>query len=48
LDTGYILGTWPRDVAVLAAMCLVGPPLAFAIFRRAERSLQRGAGVGEF
>lgn len=48
LGTGYILGAWPRDVAVLAAMCLVGPPLAFAIFRRTERSLQRGAGVGEF
>jgi ABC-2 type transport system permease protein len=48
LGTGYILGAWPRDVAVLAAMCLVGPPLAFAIFRRTERLLQRGAGVGEF
>ena len=48
LDTGYILGAWPRDVAVLAAMCLIGPPLAFTIFRRTERSLQRGAGVGEF
>jgi ABC-2 type transport system permease protein len=48
LDTGYLLGAWPRDLAVLAAMCLVGPPLAFAIFRRTERSLQRGAGMGQF
>ena len=48
LDTGYLLGAWPRDVAVLVAMCLVGPPLAWAVLRRAERSLQRGAGLGEF
>jgi ABC-2 type transport system permease protein len=48
LDTGYLLGAWPRDLAVLAAMCLVGPALAFGIFRRTERSLQRGAGMGEF
>jgi ABC-2 type transport system permease protein len=48
LDTGYLLGAWPLDLAVLAAMCLIGPPLAFTIFRRTERSLQRGAGMGEF
>ncbi len=48
LDTGYFLGTWPADLAVLAGMCLLGPPLAFAMFRRTERSLQRGAGMGEF
>jgi ABC-2 type transport system permease protein len=48
LDTGYLLGAWPRDVAVLVAMCLVSPPLALAILRRTERSLQRGAGIGEF
>jgi ABC-2 type transport system permease protein len=48
LDTGYLLGTWPRDLAILAAMCLIGPPLAFSIFSRMERSLQRGAGMGEF
>lgn len=48
LDTGYLLGAWSRDLAVLAAMCLIGPPLAFSIFRRTERSLQRGAGMGEF
>jgi len=45
LDTGYILGRVAARYAVLAAMCLIGPPLAFAIFRRTERSLQRGAGV---
>jgi len=48
LDTGYLLGTWSRDLAVLAAMCLIGPALAFSIFRRTEHSLQRGAGMGEF
>ncbi len=48
LDTGYLLGTWPRDIAVLVAMCLVGPPLALAVLRRTEHSLQRGAGLGEF
>jgi hypothetical protein len=48
LDTGYLLGTWPRDVAVLVGMCLVGPPLALAVLRRTEHSLQRGAGLGEF
>ena len=48
LDTGYLLGAWPRDLAVLATMCLIGPPLAFAIFRRTERSLQHGAGIGQF
>jgi ABC-2 type transport system permease protein len=48
LGTGYLLGAWPRDLAVLVGMCLIGPPLALAILRRTERSLQRGAGVGEF
>jgi len=48
LDTSYLLGAWPRDVAVLVGMCLIGPPLALSLLRRTERSLQRGAGVGEF
>jgi ABC-2 type transport system permease protein len=48
LDTGYLLGTWERDVLVLVAMCLIGPPLAFAALRRTERALQRNAGVSEF
>ena len=48
LGTGYLLGAWPRDLAVLVGMCLMGPPLALAILHRTERSLQRGAGIGEF
>ena len=48
LDTGYLLGAWPRDLAVLAGMCLIGPPLALAVLRRTEKSLQRHAGLGEF
>jgi ABC-2 type transport system permease protein len=48
LDTGYLLGAWPRDVAVLLGMCLIGPPLALRVFRRTERALRRQAGVGEF
>jgi ABC-2 type transport system permease protein len=48
LDTGYLLGAWPRDLAVLAAMGLIGPPLALAVLRRTEKSLQRNAGLGEF
>jgi len=48
LDTGYLLGAWPRDLAVLAAMGLIGPPLALAVLRRTERSLRRNAGLGEF
>jgi ABC-2 type transport system permease protein len=48
LDTSYLLGAWPRDLAVLMAMCLVGPPMALAVLRRTEKSLQRNAGLGEF
>ena len=48
LDSAYLLGSWPADLAVLAGMALVGPPLALAALRRAESSLRRGAGVGQF
>jgi ABC-2 type transport system permease protein len=48
LDTGYLLGAWERDAVVLVAMCLIGPPLAFAVLRRTECALKRNAGVGEF
>ncbi len=48
LGTGYLTGAWPLDAAVLVGMCLIGPPLAFAVLSRAERSLQRGAGIGRF
>jgi ABC-2 type transport system permease protein len=48
LGTGYLLGAWPLDLTVLLGMALLGPPLAFAMLRRSERSLQGGRGLGEF
>jgi ABC-2 type transport system permease protein len=48
LGIGYLLGAWPRDLAVLVGMCLIGPPIALAVLRRTEKSLQRNAGLGEF
>ncbi len=48
LGTAYLLGSWPKDLAVLAAMALIGPPLAFAALRRTENNLQRGSGLGQF
>ena len=48
LDTTFLLGGWPADLAVLAGMALLGPPLALAALRRTEHSLQRGAGMGQF
>jgi ABC-2 type transport system permease protein len=48
LDSAYLLGSWPADLAVLACMALLGPPLALAALRRAEGSLRRGAGMGQW
>lgn len=47
LDTGYILQAWPRDLAVLAGMCLLLPPLANALLRRTETALRRNGGLRE-
>lgn len=47
LDTGYILQAWPRDLAVLAGMCLLLPPLANAALRRTETALRRSGGLRE-
>lgn len=48
LDTASLLQSWPADLAVLAGMAVIGPPLALAALRRAEGHLRRGAGVGQF
>ena len=46
LDTAALLQSWPADLAVLAGMAVIGPPLALAALRQAEGHLRRGAGVG--
>jgi len=48
LDTGWQLGAWYRDVAVLAMFALVMPALGFLAFRRAESEMRRRGGVGGY
>jgi ABC-2 type transport system permease protein len=47
LGAGYILHAWPRDLAVLAGMCLLLPPLANAMLRRTETALRHNGGLRE-
>ena len=44
---GYLLATWPRDLAVLLGMTLLLPPLANWALRRTERELRGRGGLGE-
>lgn len=48
LGVGYFFGAWYLDMAVLWGFMLVAPLLGFWVFRRAERSLQRNEGIGQF
>ncbi|HYN86970.1 MAG TPA: ABC transporter permease [Ardenticatenaceae bacterium] len=48
LDVGWFFDTWYADFAVLGAFAVFVPVVGYAIFRRMERGLLRGEGIGTF
>lgn len=48
LGIGWFLQTWYRDLAVLAAFCVVVPLLSYWVFLGTERRIRRNEGVGQF
>jgi ABC-2 type transport system permease protein len=48
LGVGWFFQTWYRDLAVLAAFCVVAPVLGYWVFLRIERRIKANEGVGQF
>jgi ABC-2 type transport system permease protein len=48
LGVGWFFQTWYRDLAVLAAFCVVAPLLGYWVFLRTERRIQANEGMGQF
>jgi ABC-2 type transport system permease protein len=48
LEVGWFFQTWYRDLAVLAAFCVVAPVLGYWVFLRTERRIKANQGVGQF
>jgi ABC-type polysaccharide/polyol phosphate export permease len=48
LGVGFFFQEWYLDLAVLWASMLVAPLLGYWVFTRAETSIRRNAGVGQF
>ena len=48
LGVGWFFQTWYRDLAVLAAFCVVAPLLGYWVFLGAERRIRANEGVGQF
>jgi ABC-2 type transport system permease protein len=48
LGVGWFFQTWYRDLAVLAAFCVVAPLLGYWIFLRTERRIKANEGMGQF
>jgi ABC-2 type transport system permease protein len=48
LGVGYFFNSWYMDLAVLWGFMLVTPLLGYWIFTRAETSVRRNEGVGQF
>jgi hypothetical protein len=48
LGVGFFFQEWYLDLAVLWAFMLVAPLLGYWVFTRAEISVRRNEGVGQF
>jgi ABC-2 type transport system permease protein len=48
LGVGWFFQTWYRDLAVLAAFCVVAPLLGYWVFLGTERRIRANEGVGQF
>jgi ABC-2 type transport system permease protein len=48
LGLGFFFGEWYWDLAMLWAFLLIAPMVGVWVFRRAEASVQRNEGVGQF
>ena len=48
LGTGYFLEYWYLDLAVLWALLFIAPAFGYWVFMRAETSVRRHEGVGQF
>jgi ABC-2 type transport system permease protein len=48
LGVGWFFQTWYRDLAVLAASCVVAPLLGYWVFLGTERRIKANEGVGQF
>jgi ABC-2 type transport system permease protein len=48
LGVGWFFQTWYRDLAVLAAFCVVAPVLGYWVFLQTERRIKANEGMGQF
>ncbi|MEJ2560156.1 MAG: ABC transporter permease [Anaerolineae bacterium] len=48
LGVGWFFQTWYRDLAVLAAFCVVAPLLGYWVFLQSERRIKANEGMGQF
>jgi ABC-2 type transport system permease protein len=48
LGVGWFFQTWYRDLAVLAAFCVVAPLLGYWVFLQSERRIKTNEGMGQF
>jgi ABC-2 type transport system permease protein len=48
LGVGWFFQTWYRDLAVLAAFCVVAPLLGYWVFLQTERRIKANEGMGQF
>lgn len=48
LGVGWFFQTWYRDLAVLAAFCVVAPLLGYWVFLQSERRIRTNEGMGQF
>lgn len=48
LGVGWFFQTWYRDLAVLAAFCLIAPLLGYWVFLSTESRIRANEGVGQF
>ncbi len=48
LQVGWFFETWYRDLAILAAFCVVAPVLGYWLFLRTERRIRTNQGIGQF